>query len=54
MHVTDVDRWLAAVAPYHLACLSEVFLIIGEDNEIVEGCDSVAARSESQVGGLSP
>jgi hypothetical protein len=54
MHVADFDCWLASVAPYHLTCLSEVLLIIGKDNEIIEGRDSAAAWGKSQVGGLPP
>jgi len=32
VYVKDIDCWFAAVSPYHLPCLSEVFLIVGKDN----------------------
>jgi len=53
VHVMDIDCWLASVAPYHFTCLTKVLLIIGKDNEIVEGCDGAAAWGKGQVGGLS-
>lgn len=32
VYVMDINGWLAAVTPYYLTCLTEVFLIVGEDH----------------------
>jgi hypothetical protein len=45
-HIVNNDGWLAAVAPDHLTRLSEVFLIVREDDEIIEGCNSIATWSK--------
>jgi len=54
LHVVDIDCWLPSVAPYHFACLTEVLLIIGKNNGVVERCDSATAGGKRQVGGPSP
>jgi|SRR5712671_962748 len=35
---------LAALTPNHLAGFAEVFFIVGEDDEIVKGCQGIAPR----------
>jgi hypothetical protein len=32
VYITDIDSRFATVSPYHLPCLSEVFLIVGKDD----------------------
>jgi hypothetical protein len=32
VYVMDIDCGLAAVTPYHLTCLKEMFLIVGKDD----------------------
>jgi hypothetical protein len=52
VYVMDIDCRFSAVSPYHLPCFSEVFLIVGKDNKIVEGSDGTARR-KGEVGDLS-
>jgi hypothetical protein len=33
----DLNCWFTAISPHHFACFAEVLLIVGEDDEIVEG-----------------
>jgi hypothetical protein len=35
--ITNLDSWFASISPDHLASFTEVLLIVGEDDEIVEG-----------------
>lgn len=53
-YVKDINCRLSAVTPHDLTCLTEVLLIVGKDNEVVEGCDCTAPRGKRQVRGLPP
>lgn len=53
-YITNVDGWLAAIAPYYLPCLPKVLLIVSKDNEIIKGRDGATARRKGQVRGFSP
>ena len=44
--IMNIDGRLTAIAPNYLTRLSEVLLIVGKDNKIVEGCDGTATRRE--------
>lgn len=40
--IVDLDSWLTAVPPNHPAGLSETFLIVGENDEVVKGGYGIA------------
>jgi hypothetical protein len=45
----DLNRRFSTIPPNHLACFTKTFLIVSEDDEIVEGCQGVSPRRKART-----